>query len=634
LNNTHDSPEGGKKTASAPQQSENLRASIEKPPTAMNATPLQAGACPPDFLSVNNKLIKQIVGRYIFPGIMAQLGVKIGSVINTVIIGQFYGTDGLALMSLLSPLELIMMSVGSLICVSAAVYAGYAAAKNKDFSDWYSAAFWAVIIAGAVISVFGIIFAGNLATLFGANENQHAALSAAIRAMLFGGVFMTSVYLPLNFLKVIGRPRIAMNILFIMSGVNIVFAYIFAAIMGMGVAGAMLGTAVSYTAAFIYGQFAFHKYGADVKILPPKAFKEFFKGKLKALPSGVPSALNNILRAVLALCVNLLIINFIPKNAPEMMSAVAILNSVMSIINAFVFGISQSTLQIAGIAYSERDYKTVKAALRNIFIIGNIAVGILAALILIFRAHIGAIFGISDSQYSALALTFAGCYANLYLSNNIMTNFFSAVRRNLPAIVIVSLRLSLFMLVPAFFLCVFGLTDFAIWVGYFAAEFIAFGAIIAYTALKRRKNPNLSRLLLLDDEAIRDIKALDFSVPGNIEAGAEASERISLFLEETDLPPKSIMRISMAVEEIVALVCSHAALKINEFIDIRIIKKTDEALFMRLRYGGRDFNPVKYCYQHFDDDDSDAFGMNLVLKLTNDVTYNRLLGVNNLILEI
>jgi Na+-driven multidrug efflux pump/anti-sigma regulatory factor (Ser/Thr protein kinase) len=608
---------------------------LDEVDAAVGAAPTSpAGAAPPDFLSVNNKLIKQIVGRYVFPGIMAQLGVKVGSVINTVIIGQLYGTDGLALMSLLSPLELVLMSVGSLICVSGAVYAGYAAAKNEDFSDWYSSAFWSVIIAGAVISLLGIIFAEDLATLFGANEIQNAPLTAAIRAMLTGGVFVTAVYLPLNFLKVIGRPTAAMHMLFIMSGVNVVFAYIFAGIMGMGVAGAMLGTAVSYAAAFTYGQITFHKYGTDIKLLPPKAFRKFFRGKLRALPSGVPSALNNILRAVLALCVNLLIIAFIPKNAPEMMSAVAILNSVMSIINAFVFGISQSTLQIAGIAYSERDYKTVNLAVRNIFIIGNIAVGILAALIIIFRNHIGFLFGINDSSYSALALTFAGCYANLYLSNNIMTNFFSAVRRNLPAIVIVSLRLSLFMLVPAFFLCVFGLADFAVWVGYFSAELIAFIVILVYTAIKRRKNPNLSRLLLLDNNAVRDIKALDFSVPGNIAAGAEASERISLFLEETDLPPKSIMRISMAVEEIVALVCSHAALKMNEFIDIRIIKKNDEALFMRLRYGGRDFNPVKYCYRHFDDDDSDAFGMNLVLKLTNDVTYNRLLGVNNLILEI
>jgi hydroxymethylglutaryl-CoA reductase len=55
---------------------------------------------------------------------------------------------------------------------------------------------------------------------------------------------------------------------------------------------------------------------------------------------------------------------------------------------------------------------------------------------------------------------------------------------------------------------------------------------------------------------------------------------------------------------------------------------------MQVRYGGKDFNPVKYSYQHIDDDESDAMGLNMILMITENVIYNRMLGVNNLILEI
>jgi Na+-driven multidrug efflux pump len=581
----------------------------------------------------NDRLVTKIVGRYILPGILAQLGVKIGNIINTVIIGHLLGTDGLAIMSLLAPLELAMMSVGSLICVAGAVHAGYAAARNQDASDRYSVSFFTVIAAGAVLSAFGIIFAPNLAALLGANSEQLPVVTDSIRAMLSGGVFMTAVYLPLNFLKVIGLPSKTMNVLFIMSGTNIVFAFYFAAVLHMGVPGAMLGTAVSYAAAFTYGQIAFHRAGSGIKL---RFRPSDFSGKAREIISGVPSALNNIMRSVLALCVNLIIITFLSDRAAEMMSAFAVLNSVMGIINAFVFGISQSTLQIAGIAYSEKDFKTVKTAIKNIFIRGNIIVGALSALLIIFHNLIPGLFGAGNSPDAALACVFAGCYANLYLCNNIMTNFFSAVRRNLPAIVIVTLRLSVFMLLPTLFFIAAGMGGISVWAGFLCAEIIAFVSIFTYAAIKRRKNPNLSKYLLLDSKEIEDISALNFSVQNTADSAAKASEKIADFLEEDGLlPPKKIMHLSMAVEEIVILVGVHAGLSVEDFIDVRIFTGLGDRFFMRFSYGGRDFNPITYCAKHKDDeDDSDTLGMNLIMRLTKNAVYNRMLGVNNIILEI
>ncbi|MDR0904201.1 MAG: hypothetical protein LBM59_06175 [Ruminococcus sp.] len=589
----------------------------------------------------NDTLVRRIVGRYILPGILAQLGVKIGNVINTVIIGRLFFEDGLAVMSLVSPLELVMMSVGSLICVAGSIHAGFRVAKNDTdgAGEFYSASFWAVIIAGLLLSVFGLIFAEDLALMLGAdktefvnNISQLEAVTAYIRALLCGGVFMCAIYLPLNFLKVIGKPNAAMNMLFIMSGVNIGGALLFTTVFGMGIPGVALGTALSYVAAFTYGQIVMHRADSGIKIKFPG---RYIIKKAKGLVSGVPSALNNVLRALLALLVNMIILNLLPNDKSDMLSAVAVLNSVMGILNAFVFGISQSTLQIAGIAYSERDYKTVNLAVKNIFILGNAIVLALAAMIIILSGRIGALFGMADTPASVFACICAGCYANLYLSNNILTNLFSATKRNLPAIVIVSLRLSAYMLVPALIICLLTGDGIGIWIGYFSAELLAMITLLIYTHVKRKKNPELSRFLLLDNRKLQGIKSKNFSVPASNESAVLASENITEFLEESELPIKKVMRVGMAVEEIVVLVQSHANINDDEYIDFRVFKKTDsETVFLRVRYGGKDFNPVKYSYTHFDDADSDAFGMNVLLKLTDNVTYSRTLGVNNLLLEI
>jgi anti-sigma regulatory factor (Ser/Thr protein kinase) len=241
----------------------------------------------------------------------------------------------------------------------------------------------------------------------------------------------------------------------------------------------------------------------------------------------------------------------------------------------------------------------------------------------------------ADTSASTFACICAGCYANLYLCNNIFTNFFSATKRNLPAIVIVSLRLTAFMLVPALIICLLTGDGIGIWFGYFTAEFFAIITIFIYTFIKRKNNPELSRFLLLDGEKLKDIKSENFSVVASEESAVSASEKITEFLEEGELPPKKIMRVGMAVEEIVVLVKTHAKIDDSEYIDFRIFKNVNsETVFLRVRYGGQDFNPVKYSYKHYDDDDSDAFGMNMLLKLTDNVTYSRTLGVNNLLLEI
>jgi Na+-driven multidrug efflux pump/anti-sigma regulatory factor (Ser/Thr protein kinase) len=593
----------------------------------------------------NDYLIKRIVGRYIIPGILAQLGVKLGNVINTIIIGQFYGADGLAVMSIVSPLELVMMSIGSLICVAGSIHAGFAIAKhdNDTAGKYYSASFWTVIVIALVVSFFGIIFSRDLALMLGADPKLHILTINGLNALsqfdivvdyiiylMSGSIFMIGIYLPMNFLKVIGHPTAAMHMLLIMSAVNIGCSLYFIGVRHYHIQAVAVSTVLSYAAAFIYGQIAFTRADSGVKIRRPGLY--IFRA-VSGLVSGVPSALNNVLRALLALCVNFIILYILPGNPSDMLSAVAVLNSVMGIVNAFVFGISQSTLQIAGIAYSERDYKTVNLAMKNIFVIGNIIVAVLALVIIVFSSDIGSVFGMKDTSASNFACICVGCYANLYLCNNIFTNFFSATKRNLPAIVIVSLRLSLFMLIPALIICLITWDGIGIWIGFLSAELLALLSILSYTYVKKRVNPNLSRFLLLDSDKLADITSENFSVKADDESAVKASEKITSILEESELPPKTIMRLSMAVEEIVVLVRVHAKIPETEYIDFRIVNDKKK-IYLRVRYGGRDFNIVRYSYEHFDDDSSDAFGMNMLLKLTSNAAYNRALGVNNLLLEI
>jgi Na+-driven multidrug efflux pump/anti-sigma regulatory factor (Ser/Thr protein kinase) len=570
------------------------------------------------------------VEKYLIPSIFAQLGTKISILIDALIIGNLLGGNGLAVISIVAPIDLLFMSIGSLIGVGSSINSSLRLGEGdtESANALYTLSVFAAIAFGIILSC-GVFFAPFTATVLGAEGNVRNLAVTYLRCYIPCAVFVILTYIPLNYLKVIGKPKAAMGMLLIMGSVNTVLSLILAGLCKLGIAGVAIGTSVSYAATFAYGQIMFNS--ANDRSVHLSKLSLSLKHIKNTFFSGTPSALNNVLRAVQTVFINRL---FVSYGAAIFLPAYSLLNSVTGIINAVIFGVSQTALPICGISYGERDFRTVKNVVKKITKTGSIIIACLAVLLILCRGFIVDAFSLTfeERQSSKEAIIFLALSVNFYLLNNIASNFFTATKRPQLSLLIVTCRLIFFMIIPAYILFPI-IHQYAVWTALILGEFLTIITIFIVAKIMRAKNPHIGSLLL-DTTLLEGIKFIDFSVENTNESAVYASQKIGDFCEESGIMPKQTMAISLAIEEIVVLITNHATNSgKKELIDIRIIR-TASGIIMRIRDGGNQFNPIEYNNLHGEELESDALGIAMITKITKKVEYNRTFGINNLILEI
>ena len=139
----------------------------------------------------------------------------------------------------------------------------------------------------------------------------------------------------------------------------------------------------------------------------------------------------------------------------------------------------------------------------------------------------------------------------------------------------------------------------------------------------------MSGVLLLDERDSREGKAIAFSVLSNIGAIMEASEKISVFCEQNRLDPKRSILISLSLEELLISISEHAFDEGETgSMDIRLFATGDDVV-MRIRNGGREFDPIKF-FENNPNDIDQCLGIQIIVMGAKEVKYTRTLGVNNL----
>jgi Na+-driven multidrug efflux pump/anti-sigma regulatory factor (Ser/Thr protein kinase) len=585
-------------------------------------------------LAANENFVSKLVYWYLFPSIGALLGYSISSLITGILIGNLLGGLGLSVITLVSPVSLIYMSIGSLIGVGASIISGIA--LGKDDKELCAQTFTLAIISSLVIAVLlttgGLLNLDRIVEFLGASPEQSAYTRDYIRIYFIGGSGLLFVYIPLNYLRVAGKPNHAMVMLLLMGLMNIVGLMIFVIILGLGLKGAALASVSSMGLTFVYGLVQLRGKDSPLKFKKPK---KVFSHITSLAVAGSSSALNNICQALQILSINLILVRM---GSGMLLPSFSLVITVSDFLLAFILGTSQSILPLVSISMGERDFRSIGIVLKKIIVLGNLIVGFCGILLLVFHNKIALLFGLREEillNTTSRGMIFLALSLNLSFINNLLINYFSATRRPAIANVIVFCKLVLFMVIPAFLLFNFsGIT--AVWISLFITEAATLCIVFLMVLVIHRKNPKLSRWLLLNNSLVEGSNAIEFSVKNTMEDVTFASGKISEFCEENQVPIKKITQISLAIEEIL--------LMINEFsfnpqktgyADVRIVIGQND-IIMRIRNFGKSFNPVDYYHdtKNTEEGFDRTLGIAIILKMSRDVRYRTNFGVNNLIITI
>lgn len=583
--------------------------------------------------------IKSIFYKSLLPSIIAILSSVIGQIANTIIVGKVLGAEALSIISLVVPIYYIFATIGNLFGIGGSVVCSSLMGEGKY--DKSHKAFTVTYIANTVISLlFSVVTIACLPWLLRLLGTTDALFNDVYNysiVMIIGGVFTSGVYLAFNFLRLDGRYRSSMMVFIIMAIVNVSFDLLFTIVMKTGIVGISIATSAGAAAAAIMGVVIFFTQSKNF-LFVKVSFREIISKAFNIIKVGSPGAVENICILLRSFTLNLILLTGFGALA---LSAFCVIGSVNAFALSIIAGAAGTIVPFISIFSAQKDTVSIKQVLKLALKISVFMTAVVSIVCIFFPGQIGAVFGMVNEQaqvfvkpaiilfgLSLIPAQVNSIFISLHLSNNQtkLANLLTLLRQFL-LIVVFAVLLSK----P------FGING--VWYSFLAAELLTMVVCAISHFVIYKKNQQLSKWTLLDESAEKNGSYISFSVANSVTSVMENVEKISEFCEKNELSPKRTMLISLSLEEMLNSIRVHSLGNNLELeMSVRIIIYNN-ILVMRIRNGGKLFNPIDYYkeMQKENENDVDAMlsladslGIKMIIDSCDVVDYRTTFGINNL----
>ena len=239
-------------------------------------------------------VIKKLI-TFAIPIIAGNIFMQLYNVVDSIVIGQFLGSDPLAAVSLSFPIMMLFnalfigLSMGANILVSQYKGAGDYDSMGKTVNNTFSLC----VIIGSIITILGVVLCRPLLKLLGtpANIIDDAVLYLAI---IFLGTIGNTIYsLSQGLMRGLGDSRWPLYALIIAFLMNVVLDTLFVVVFHWGVAGVAIATVIAQVFSglvlmirFMKGKYGFKLTFSGMKKLNGNIIKMIFR-------LGIPTSIQN-----------------------------------------------------------------------------------------------------------------------------------------------------------------------------------------------------------------------------------------------------------------------------------------------------------------------------------------------------
>lgn len=586
----------------------------------------------PQELTSNDFFLKTIYNKYLISSVLAMLATSVAGMIDTVLVGRFLGETALSAMSLVSPVYLFYYTIGAVVGIGGTVVGNLHIGQSDipGYRKAFTMSFVVTVVLCTVTTVGGLLYLEPLVLLLGGKGQTFTYMVEYLRWYIIGGSFTLLIYLPLNFLKIQGKPEVSSALFLLSSGLNVALTWLFLSpVCAMGIKGASIATGLSMGVTALVGLYILFTKTKDTRFI--KGWWSFRRLR-DILACGSPNGCNNLFNALKILVINALILYI---GASSGLSTFVLIKSVSDLLTGILMGVSTALMPIVGVFFGEKDWNSIRRVCIKALKIGGVLTLVLAAVVSAFPVPLCALFNITDPNTLANSRPALLCLSGSFLFaffNLMMSGYFSSVKRPLLANLILGMRLLAFLAPFAIGLGLW-LGINGIWLALIAADAATLLASVAIIAGLRRKAPKLDWYLL--DTTHEGEGEISFSVKNTLDDVLFASQKITDFCDENTIGPKKTMRVSLALEEMLTVIVSACMdTQKEQYIDIRI-KKLGEDVLLRIRNGGKIFDPLHY-YEENQDDEAMAdrlLGIKMIVKSAQEITFQQTFGTNNLMIR-
>lgn len=584
------------------------------------------------YFETNDAFVRTAVRRYMAPSVIALIGTTATTVANSIIIGNRIGAGGLAALNIVNPIYFTFATLGALISVGAATSASVCMGRNeKDRAESYAAlALWLTLICAGVVTIAGLVLFPQLVMVLGATESIRPYAEEYGRILLLGGISVSLMYYPFNFLKADGRPRQGTYMFVLMFVTDLLFSFLFMGILELGMRGMALAFVLSTFCGDAYGLYILFMGGSGFALGKVVQIRE---NVAEIVKTGSSMALNNVCNIFRTICLNYVILRALSEDG---LTVFAVIGTVNNFSNAVISGIAQTITPLLAVFYGEKDNISMRTVVREAVRKGAVVVTVMTVGCCLFARQIGLALGVTGMpQLVPAVILFALSFVPGMMNNIFISSYFTTGKTGLANLL--TLMRGFAVVVPAAFCCSYMRLPSLIWLSFAVAESVTLLFNAALVCMRCEGDVHLKGILLLDGRYEEEDRYLAFTVENTASAAAEASEKITFFCKEKAMSSRISMTIGLAVEEMLLIIFEHClSERAGQYADVRIMR-TDREIILHMRCAGRLFDPLAYYRERKAEAqrkgevlEDDSLGIEMIVKQARDVIFNRTFGMNNL----
>lgn len=332
--------------------------------------------------------IPKLIIKLGIPTTLSMLVTSIYNMADTFFLSS-YGNSASGAVGIVFGLMAILQAFGFMFGQGSGSLASRAlGAKDVERASKYSSTgFFAAVMSGAIIAVFGIIFIDPFMYLLGSTDTILPYAREYAVYILIAAPFLCSSCVLNNVLRFEGQAALATIGLASGGILNIFGDWILMKVFDLGVTGAGISTAVSQFISFMILLIMFFV-GKTSSKLSIKKISKSFADWFDICKTGFPSLVRQGLTSISTMLLN----NCAEAYGDEAIAAMSIVNRICFFTFATSLGIGQGFQPVCAFNYGAKKYGRVRSAFIFTLAVGEVILGSVAILGFIFSDELIAIF--------------------------------------------------------------------------------------------------------------------------------------------------------------------------------------------------------------------------------------------------
>ena len=332
--------------------------------------------------------------RYLSSSILITLSGALGVIVDSIIVGNLIGSDGVSAINLNSTVIQLLMTISLIIASGGGMLAGYAIGR-KDFDNAryiFTQSTLGSVIVGVIFAVIGIFFSNQLASILCQNDALYTMVHDYLRVVLLGAPAYMLMWGISTMIIVDGSPRLASVAIIIDNIANLILDVVFIKIFDMGIAGSSLATVVGHLIAVAIMMLHFRNKNRVLHL-------SLKGGKLSQwrdiISQGAPLAIASICLTLLLFTSNKMVLTAVGR---EGIFVFSVCMNLLQVYNFFLAGTCRSLQTLGAVLIGERNSDGIRFVFGKSFKFITIAMIITCVYVWIFPSSIATLFGADNAD--------------------------------------------------------------------------------------------------------------------------------------------------------------------------------------------------------------------------------------------